>query len=435
MASSNSGVGLDVLGGPSQKTKQIHQIMNNVKIVFPDPTNKTLNNNSVITMKDYYQGLTDDSCYWNIKTRMSERDSNRLTMIPPFPQNIKAKVGSLALTERRLEQSLTPDEAKGYRDWLKQVKPSVTENEIYLDIYDVLKNETGTIFQGFMTTNYAGILTSLLDKDVNHCIEHGLTDPWLEMGKWKGVDIQNIRFGNNKVSFVQFREALKNHEGDRDGLLNESVFKGHQTVLKLTTDVIVKYLSLKSTSTTSYKNLVNNLSDEQLYNAYKLSYIRNEGREVDLFVLLPARKAILHIEVKDGESKKSKDVNRNYKYAGEQLDAMKKWISTVHGDLFQGWRYISVAALPSIPANQLPSHDPDFVISKDTVDGGLDVWFSGLMQRCGTPANKPIDSQQYESYVEFTKRVIGFSCIDDDLRVTRLQVRIKIHRCHRCLPL
>ena len=278
------------------------------------------------------------------------------------------------------------------------------------------------MFQGYMTTNYADILTSSLDKHVDTSIENGLSDPWLAMATWKGIDLNDVEFGNNKVSFAQFRAALKKHEGDRDGLMKEEVFKSHQTVLKLTADVVIKHISLQSNSK-SYSDNIDDLSDEELFNAYRICHIRNEGREVDLICILPARKAILHIEVKDGESGSTRNINRNFKYAGVQLSAMKQWITDVHGDIFQGWSYVSVAALPSVPASQLPPHDPHFVISKDTVDAGLDAWFADLVQHCGIAASKPVDVQDYENYVEFTKRVIGFSAIDDDMRLTRLQVR------------
>ena len=46
---------------------------------------------------------------------------------------------------------------------------------------------------------------------------------------------------------------------------------------------------------------VYNLSDEQIENDYQIQHIQNYGREVDLYCVLPEKKLIMQIEIKDGK--------------------------------------------------------------------------------------------------------------------------------------
>lgn len=333
-------LGVHIIKAPSQIPQQIHEIFKNVDIVYPDPSTKTTNK---IQMKTYYQGLTDDRCYWNIRERISERNGGQLLLSPPTLQIIKDKVGSIQVARQRAADSnLSPEKLRLYKNWIKAVNPYHTENDIYLAVLNSLSHETGTLFQGFINQEYAVILTSTLKQSLNNCIETGLCGRWTAMAQWKCIDLNDVKFGHDKVSFIEFRKVLKKNEGDRNALMKNKIFKSHQTVLKKCADILNEHIAAKTSSKT-YSEKLDDLQNEQLLNAYKIAHIRNEGREVDLFCILPGRKTILHIEVKS---------NKDLSGAKKQLSSMKKWVEEVHGDLFDGWNYICVAALPSIAASQ-----------------------------------------------------------------------------------
>jgi hypothetical protein len=43
------------------------------------------------------------------------------------------------------------------------------------------------------------------------------------MARWKGIDLNQVKFGNDKISFEKFREVLKKNVGDRDIILPHTV--------------------------------------------------------------------------------------------------------------------------------------------------------------------------------------------------------------------
>ena len=89
----------------------------------------------------------------------------------------------------------------------------------------------------------------------------------------------------------------------------------------------------------------NQLTDDEIYNAYTLCAIKIFGREVDLFTVLPQREFFVHIEVKDTESTGGHVASK----AKKQLSQMKEWMQDVYGHVFPpGWRYVSVTAFPSV---------------------------------------------------------------------------------------
>jgi len=100
-------------------------------------------------------------------------------------------------------------------------------------------------------------------------------------------------------------------------------------------------------------------------------------------------------------------------------------VEAVHGDIFQGWKYISVAAFPSVPADKLESSP--FIITKETMDVGLEKWWEDMKRICGIDDNTAIKVQAYKSYQEFSKRTTGFVRLGHDLRLTRTQAAENEH--------
>ena len=114
------------------------------------------------------------------------------------------------------------------------------------------------------------------------------------------------------------------------------------------------------------------------------------------------------------------------KSARGQLEAMKKWTEDVHGDIFSGWTYVCVIALPSTSLASLSSHNNPFIITKETIESGLDKWFEKLLQICNATQSPISDSSAYQSYQEFMKRSVGLSRLDHDLRLTHHQAAVRI---------
>ena len=59
---------------------------------------------------------------------------------------------------------------------------------------------------------------------------------------------------------------------------------------------------------------------------------------------------------------------------------------------------------------------------------GLHAWIDDLMKRHNLKSTQPADTAAYHSYEEFTKRVVGFSRLDHDMRLTRLQAVKKTYK-------
>ena len=78
-----------------------------------------------------------------------------------------------------------------------------------------------------------------------------------------------------------------------------------QNVLKLTADLLLHYISsldIGAAPVRSFTDKLTRITDEQIRNAYRIKHIQNFGREVDLYCVLPQKKLIIQIEIKDGKS-------------------------------------------------------------------------------------------------------------------------------------
>ena len=296
-------LGLHAVSVSSSLPLQIPQLFKEVHISYPNPHDK---NTYDIPMEPYWDGLCESSCYWNINDRVSKK-GGKLSLCPPMPQVVGKVHGNLELAKQRAATDPVQDIAREYQKWYKQTKPLVAENDLFLKMYDVLQHETGSLFLGFTTENYSGILTPALGLSLYSSIETGLSSHWLSMARLKGVDLTDVEFGKGQVTIQEFRQTLEQQHNNRDALMRSRLFK-KQNVLRLTADLLFRYISSLD-PLLSFPVKLARLTDDQIENAYRIQFIKIYGREVDLYCLLPQRKLIIQIEIKDG---KNNVQNENY---------------------------------------------------------------------------------------------------------------------------
>jgi len=416
-----SATPVDILGPhtfqaqPSTTPLNIRDVFKNIQIQYPSTKDKKTH---IISLGAHFDNIFDPNKYGNIAHRLSSTATG-LLLCPPIPQILSHTAGSLEVAEQR------KDHDKLYVEWLRLVKPYVTENRLYNELYRTLRPEIGTLFQSCNTSDYCGILMESLEKSELETIKNGnFLEDWKSLGRLKGIAIDSLDFTKDGVSGDDIRSLISNLKGVRDDIVNNALFKKRFT-LKQSVDKILQYIRQEQQVATnvhrSFDDHVTKLTDIQINNAFKICTVKGFGREVDFLLVLPVYKIVAQVEVKDCIEKK---VPIRMKEAQEQLRVMKDWLQDVHGHTFSnGWRYVAVAAFPSLPSSASAKLDPSsypFLITKDTLDLGLAKWYQDFLTECGfthTPGLEP-EEAAYEDYTEFTRYTVGLARLNHDLRMS-----------------
>lgn len=390
----------------SEKSKNPLSYFENLDIRHPNLSDKAPTS---IGFKEFWEGLLDQTQKWNILDRISSPGNDyQMTSCPPCPSSLSHTVGN---------RNLSTEDLKETTKWYERIRGKLVEVDVYHKLRDLLINERGTVFFGYNTNTYLSLFTEIQESGVE-CL--AISDYWENLAFLKGLNINSVGNSADCENLTKYVTKTLAEATQLDDFLQQvsSVQLDGKTKIKHLDKVVNKVACFmeEQMKTDNFRTSAALITEDRLKHAYTKAHIEASGSEKDIFYVFPKRRTLMQIEVKDSKPKK---VNVSIRDAIKQIQDMKDWLQKAHGDLFNGWKYVSVIALTQCERNQIGKASAGtkaIFITKDDMHDKLVPWWSKFSETHPEIQDEDEYLKEERKYIEFMKRTIGFISFTNDIR-------------------